>query len=58
MSKTNKKLLLLLLHFQIIKKHMVIIVNNSSHPPTVGQQITDRLPTGYQQITNSRQPEN
>jgi len=48
---------------------MVIIMKNSSHPPTVGRlmvdcrptdnrQATNRLPTGYQQITDSRQPEN
>ena len=33
----------------------MVIVKNSSPPPTVGKQFTDRSPTGYQQVADSRQ---
>ena len=31
-----------------------VIVKNSSPPPTVGRQITNSLPTGHQQVTDSQ----
>ena len=37
-----------------VQAHLKAIVKNSSPLPTVGQQITDRLPTDYQQGTDSQ----
>ena len=41
--------------FQVNSTGIMVIVKNSSPPPTVGRQITNSLPTGFQQVANSGQ---